>query len=233
MRQEKVFSFAVFDTVLTRQVATSRGVFCLLRHQLRTHQEFNLPAHFIEEFLEIRLSAERSALEDSEWEGITLDEIYAQIRRRFAELPVELIETVKQAELRLEAELIIGVPEMIRHVHALMDAGERVIFISDTYFSEAQVRGFLRSVDSRMAECPLYVSSALGKTKVSGRLFSHVLASEGIGRRALVHQGDNIEADVKAPRSLGIRGTLYQGASLSEFEFAYFEEDNDFSQLLA
>ncbi|MBK1717478.1 hypothetical protein CKO27_07465 [Thiocystis violacea] len=193
----------------------------------------SVPLQFVEEFFEIRVSAEACAREASDEEEVLLDEIYARIGLRFPEIPAAVIENIKQAELEVEEELIFGVPETLRTIHRRLDEGERVVLVCDTYLAEATLRRLLTRVDSRLRECPLYVSSTIRKTMESGGLFLHLLRSEGIKPRQLAHHGSNIETDVKTARSLGIRGSLYKATWLSEIEVRYFEEDNLFAQLLA
>jgi predicted HAD superfamily hydrolase len=233
MSRGKVFSFSVFDAVLTKRTATSAGLFCALQHQLRSRHDLAVPLQFIEEFFEVRVSADACAREASDEEEILLDEIYAQIGLRFPEIPAAVIESIKQAELEVENELLFGVPETIRRIHRLLDEGERVVLVCDTYLPEKTLRRLLTEVDSRLRECPLYVSSTIRKSMASGGLFLHLLRSEGIKPKQLAHCGSNIHTDIKTARSLGIRGSLYQATWLSEIEVRYFEEDNLFAQLLA
>lgn len=229
----KVFSFDVFETLLTRRTATAYGVFCVMQHQLRIRDAFSLPLQFVEEFFEIRVSADARARKASEADEVDLDEIYAQIQARFPDLPAEAIDAVKRLELETEASLVVGIPRNLESVHRLLDDGQRVLLICDTYFDEETIRGLLRQVDARVAQCPLYVSSRFKETKLLGALFRRVLEAEGIRPKELVHYGHNPKSDYKSPRVLGIRATLDKTPLLSELELHYLEEGNLFSQLLA
>ncbi|MCK7581415.1 MAG: hypothetical protein MZV65_41150 [Chromatiales bacterium] len=238
MTRKTVFSFGVFDTLVTYRTATVRGVLCALRHALHVRQDLGLPTRLVEEFLEVRTTADYQVryplgTEDEEPVAVRLDAIYARIAQRYPEIDPALIATIRRLELELTAELLIGIPENIARVHRLLDAGERVVLISDTDFTGAEVQGLLAGIDARLAGCPCYVSSDLGRTKRSGELFGHVLQAEGIAPGQLIHLGDDIRADRRMPRALGISAELYKGTLLSEIEWAYHEEDSLFCQLLA
>jgi hypothetical protein len=64
-------------------------------------------------------------------------------------------------------------------------------------------------------------------------LFKHVLLSEGIVPKRLIHYGTHVRADVRIPRTIGITTNLYDKTKPSEFEQIYLEENNFFSQLVA
>lgn len=238
MTRKTVFSFGVFDTLVTYRTATVRGVLCALRHELHVRQDLGLPTRLIEEFLEVRTTADYQVryplgTEDEEPVAVRLDAIYARIAQRYPEVDPALIATIRRLELELTAELLIGIPENIARVHRLLDAGERVVLISDTDFAGAEVERLLAGIDARLAACPCYVSSDLGLTKRSGELFRHVLQAEGIAPGQLVHLGHDVRADRRMPRALGISAERYKGALLSEIEWASHEEDSLFCQLLA
>ena len=238
MTRKTVFSFGVFDTLVTYRTATVRGVLCALRHELHVRQDLGLPTRLVEEFLEVRTTADYQVrypmgTEDEEPVAVRLDAIYARIAQRYPEVDPALIATIRRLELELTAELLIGIPETIARVHRLLDAGERVVLISDTDFAGAEVERLLAGIDARLAACPCYVSSDLGLTKRSGELFRHVLQAEGIAPGQLVHLGHDVRADRRMPRALGISAERYKGALLSEIEWASHEEDSLFCQLLA
>ncbi|NEV61041.1 HAD family hydrolase [Thiorhodococcus minor] len=233
MSPGKVYSFDIFETLLTRRTATAVGVFCVMQHELRARDRPELPLQLVEEFFEIRTSAERRARKRSDLDEIDLDQIYAQIASRFPEVPVELIEEIKRLELDTEAELVVGIPRNIERAHRLLDDGHRVILVSDMYLGEEDLRRLLQVVDERLAKCPIYVSSRFKETKLSGGLYRRVLEAEGLRPRQLAHYGHNPRSDYKSPRALGIRATLDKTPLLLEVEHHYLEENHLFSQLLA
>lgn len=238
MTRKTVFSFGVFDTLVTYRTASVRGVLCALRHALHTQEDLGLPTRLVEEFLEVRTTADYQVrypegTEDEEPIAVRLDEIYARIAQRYPELDPALIARIRQLEVEITAEFLIGIPENIARVHRLLDAGERVVLISDTDFTGAEVERLLAGIDARLAACPCYVASDLGLTKRSGELFRHVLQAEGVAPGQLIHLGDDVRADWRMPRAMGIAAERYKGALLSEIEWASHEEDSLFCQLLA
>ena len=75
-----LYSFDVFDTVITRRVATPWGIFALMREKLRKEQQENgLAEYVIENFYELRIHSEeliRKSLSFWGKEEITLRDIY-------------------------------------------------------------------------------------------------------------------------------------------------------------
>jgi len=235
MVRNTVFSFSLFDTLVTYRTATARGVLCVLNHELHLQQDLGLPLQLVEEFLEVRTKADYEARHPTGIEkpvAVCLDQIYARIAQRYPELDPRLIARIRQLELELTAELLVGIPENITRVHRLLEAGKRVVLISDTVFTSNEVKHLLSGIDTRLASCPCYVSADLGLTKHSGELFRHVLQTEGLAPKQLIHLGADDWADVRMARTLGISAELYPGAHLSEIESVYHEEDSLFSQLL-
>lgn len=93
-------------------------------------------------------------------------------------------------------------------VHALETAravARRVIFVSDSYFSLADIRSLLASSGLLEFLDGGYVSSELMLTKRSGRLFERVLVEEGVSPASMLFIGDNPHSDVASPASRGIR----------------------------
>ncbi len=205
----------------------------MMQHTLRLHQDTSLPLQFVEEFLEIRTSAEMSVRSSSEDTAITLDDLYAHIGSRFPTLSAASIAALKQLELDTEETLVIAAPETLRRVNRLIEDGARVILTCDTPLPEETIRSLLHRVDSRVAHCPLYVSSCIERRLSCADFFRHILREEGIRPKQLVHSGSNDFSDLRVPRSLGIQASLCTAAFLSDFELYYFEEDHLFSQLLA
>lgn len=229
-----VFSFAIFGTLLTHRTATTSGIFQAMRQHLRLRPDRRFPAQLIEEFPAVRLDAERSARQSAGTHGaIDLDAIYRQFSARYPELDRRAVAELKGLELELSLSLALGIPENIALVHRLLDAGERVILTSDSYFSAVELNRLLSQIDARLAACPCYAAADLGRTKESGALFRSVFAAEGIAPAQLIHRGDNPWSDLKVPRALGCQASLYQGGELSELEWAYLDEGDLCAQLVA
>ncbi|QIK38193.1 hypothetical protein GWK36_09625 [Caldichromatium japonicum] len=237
MAHQTVFSFAIFETLLTQRTATVVGVFCAMRQTLHLHPIPGLPIQLIEEFPEIRIWAEQSARYPQPGDArlpaaAGLDAIYGRIAERYG-LDPEQTAALRSREYATTQALLVAIPETIGRVRQLLNAGERVVLVSDSRFSAAELRSLLSCIDARLAACPCYASVDLGLTKASGALFRAVFEAEGIAPSQLIHCGNDPWSDVKVPRALGCVAEHYAGAALSELEWAYLEESHLFYQLVA
>lgn len=100
--------------------------------------------------------------------------------------------------------------EHLRPNTALLDcftrataAGVRVVAVSDTYYSGADLEHILTTVIGRNPFAAVYSSADLGLTKHAGGLFAEVARREGREPARILHVGDNVTADVSRARAAG------------------------------
>ena len=228
----QLYSFDIFDTLITRKTATPIGIFCIVQDVLRRDYSGNYPSDLVEDFLFYRRNAEYRARQKAPWGEITLDQIYETILETFQhEVTRDAIWKIRNIEIETELQWCVPIPENIQKIHALLDQGERVVLISDMYLPSTIIRQMLEACDERIAQCPLYVSCEVGVSKHCGELFNYVLKRENVRSEEWHHCGDNKHADYNVPRSMGISATLYEGTALNEIERSYFKEDVLFYQL--
>jgi len=227
-----VYSFDIFDTLVTRETATPRGIFLIVQYRLRNEYAERFPAQLVEEFFHIRLEAEDKARAECAGEECTFASIYARIQSQFG-LSETQAEFLGQIELQSELDHVVGIPGNIERARRLLDQGSRVVLISDTYLSKAFLRSLLAALDAHIADCPMYVSSEQGVAKHTGNLFRLVLQEERITAGELYHVGENRGSDYALPRRLGINAELFDNVPVSEYEIEYFAEDRLYLQLLA
>ena len=183
-RAAKVVSFDVFDTLLHRRVVLPRDVFALVgeRSELAAFAE----ARFAAEVLARKTTRAHSV-------EVSLEEIYAALPAHLQCDPVR----VRQLELALEKELTFANAAMLSLTHTLRAMGKRVIAVSDTYLTSAEVaellaaKGFdldavYTSCDHREGNCGKY----------NGDLYPVICRAEGIEPGELLHAGDHSDADV-------------------------------------
>jgi FMN phosphatase YigB (HAD superfamily) len=211
----KVHSFDVFDTSLIRKTATPPDAFRLLAHLIA--KKVNLPneSKFVEDFLTARIQAEQRAR--SNFNETILDAIWTDLRQMLPQLPATI---GPQDELDLERKLFRPNLLIAQQIERLRSLGNRIVFTSDTFYSEVFVREQLLRFGLAEEDDGLYVSSSAGATKWSGELFKIILNSEGVAARELHHYGDDLHSDVVVPRRLGIRATLVKSSQLNTWENA-------------
>jgi FMN phosphatase YigB (HAD superfamily) len=207
-----MYSFDVFDTILTRTTKTPKGIFALMQEQLEREPIQERSPFVVRNFYHIRLQSEavlREAVTNSEHQDVTLAEIYAYLGKMYR-LPDEFVKELMALEMQTEAENCLPVEENIELVKRHIANGERVVLISDMYMSEKQIRFLLHGIDPVFDDVPLYVSSEYRKTKGSGELYRVVQEKEHVEWNQWVHMGDNERSDVQIPQRLGIKAQLYE-----------------------
>ncbi|MFL5820536.1 MAG: hypothetical protein ACJ76S_07630 [Solirubrobacteraceae bacterium] len=206
----RVLSLDVFDTLLFRKLPEPVDAFSLVADQLRRRGAL---AQGVSNqlFAKLREAAEKHARALSREAGrgmeVTLEEIHGALPAwLFARQlgPAELGEV----ESEVERELLVPDLDVLELVAAAREGGWTVIAVSDTYFSERQLRLFMARGPLDPAQIDrVFPSSRYGAGKASG-LFSVVLHELGCRADEVLHVGDNHFSDVMAPARLGIQ-TLY------------------------
>lgn len=203
-----LYSYDIFDTVLTRAVYQPEGIFSIMQARMSSasgadHELMSVPSALKGDFCNIRHEYEKIARTMASKEEITLDDIYSLIAQNFS-----LTASQKQLLISLEreTELACSLPikATVQEILARLKAHEKVVFISDMYLDEQLVREMLVKASPEFAKVPLYLSSTCGFTKSSGRLFDYVKEQEHAAYDSWVHKGDNRHSDVKKPQELGI-----------------------------
>lgn len=207
-----VFSTDVFDTLLWRTVTEPVDAFPLVAERLRARGQLS-SALSPEAFGTIRQAAERAArraralrLDQTE---VTLDEIYAFIPAWvFGKEPV----TTAPAEAEVDVEVDILVPDLdiVELLAAAWASGKRIVAISDTYFSAARLRRLLaQPVVGRLQFDEIFTSSDHRRNK-SGGLYDIALIKLGVDGSAVLHLGDNPEADGHYPGLASIQTVAFE-----------------------
>lgn len=204
---KELFSFDIFDTLVTRKVAHPFFVFRRIQEHLQETDYQTIPLFIRENFYQLRIHAEELARFHNmrhDIEEVCLKEIY-QALALCKELSDEQIEQLCELEVETEKELIVPNQDFIDVLKSYMDAGKRCILISDMYLSERSIRNILCEIDKKLfSQIPIYVSSEIGYRKTSGKIYLEVATLEKITYSQWVHIGDNERQDVDVPKRYGI-----------------------------
>jgi FMN phosphatase YigB (HAD superfamily) len=202
----------VFDTLLWRLVPTPVVAFSLAGDRLarRGLLAGSLSAGgfaALREQAEIR--ARELLSERMQRHEVTLHEIYAL-------LPPAVFaggataEHALAVELEVERDLLVPDLDVLALLQAASAAGKAVAAVSDTYFTEAQLRGLLDQPALADLKLDHVFASSAYRVGKSGGLFEIVLRELNLAPGQVVHIGDNTEADVSYPRKLGITATPFE-----------------------
>ena len=228
------YSFDIFDTLISRRTANDKGVFVTMRETLRREGNGGFPHYFVDEFVNIRVRAQKVAHTQCDHPEITLRDIYSALGADFPEFSREQLNKLEELEESVEIEHCYPIPENVEKAMHLVDSGHQVFLISDMYLSQAVIQKMLARADARLCSLPLYLSSELKLRKSDGKLFRHVCKDQNIQPSSLTHIGDNFKSDCVMAKRLGMGYLFYQDSFLSKIERSYFsEEQNFFLQLLA
>lgn len=210
-----MISYDIFDTCVVRLFARPSDLYLVLAETLLEGKEDHGGRESIAELVRLRAAAAKTALAQSEGEGIRLEDIYRNLE--LDGWPILRAEMMAE-ELRLEMESVRPVMQTKLEIDRLRRAGESVAFISDTPLPQQHLYAVLEKWGFAQPGDRIYASSDVGLGKMSGRLFRHVLEAEGLSASELVHRGDHPVADVSSPRRLGIRAEPFLDVRPNRYE---------------
>lgn len=197
----KVYSFDVFDTVLTRNVSKPKEIFRLVQLYLPAAlPDVNSNLH--NKFYGVRVWSEHCARRRSAREDVSLGEIYDVISECY-DLDEDKRMILMNLEMAIESRALIainGAPELV----ARRRSQGAVVYISDMYLPQDFIVSILERYGLFMPEDRVYVSGDYGLTKGSGKLYAKVLEDFAIDPKELVHLGDNPFSDFSVPLQMGI-----------------------------
>lgn len=116
------------------------------------------------------------------------------------------------AELKAEARHCYAFAPTVQLMRAAKARGMQVIIVSDTYLDEPQLRALIANAageDVASLIDTVFCSSTHGASKAGG-LYRHVLKKLDHAPEAIVHLGDNFDADVGGVAPLGVQAVHLQ-----------------------
>ena len=138
----QLYSFDIYDTLITRKTATPEGIFALMQKQLEELREYqSLPKRLIQNFFIIRIQAEKVARNTyitGDIYDITLAQIYECVRLTSA-LSQEQTTKLMQLEIETEFNNSLPITQNIEKVKDLIKNGERVVLISNMYLTTDKI----------------------------------------------------------------------------------------------
>jgi len=206
----QVLTLDVFDTLLWRKVPEPVDAFLLLGAQLAEAGDL-APDIDASAFASLRRGAEQFARDDlartGAGEEVTLRAICAYVPRDVLRISVD---ELAAKEFELERSLLVADLDVVELVRGATDRGMRVACVSDTYFSEGQLRDLISTGPLGAVEFDHVFASSEYRVGKGGGLWRVVLDTMGVNPRALLHVGDNHEADVAAAGRAGVRGIYFE-----------------------
>ena len=169
-----LYSFDVFDTIITRKTAKPTGIFKIMQKELKTDEVYSDISRYVREnFYDLRIKIEKLTRVSYCYNGIqdvTLSQIYDGFVRT-GYLTAKQACRLEELEVGTEVDHMLGIQENIDAIKKLLQDKNRVVLISDMYLERKAIHRILLSVDEVVAGLPLYVSSEYKKNKWNGDLF--------------------------------------------------------------
>ncbi len=195
----ELLSLDCFDTLIWRNVNRPTDVF----------YDLDIP----DCNMELRVLAEKRARKalilNANKNDVTIEEIY---QKMFLGADEARISKCVEEELLAEARHCFAFQPVSALIERAKSRGLKVIIVSDTYLPEPLLRRLITdAAGSEIADeiDRIFCSCEYGMGKAGG-LFKPVLADLGISPGKILHLGDNLEADFKAPAKLGIHGVHFE-----------------------
>lgn len=233
----ELYSFDIFDTLITRKCATPKGIFAFMQEAITNNND--LPQNLRENFYKIRIESEIQARNDyyekHQTREILFDEIYEKMQKDF-NLSNKSIDYLKKLEIETELKNLVGISENIEKIKQLIKDEKRVVLISDMYHSSNTIRTFLAHIDPIFNDIKIYVSSEYRASKAQGDLYSKVREIEGIKKQNWYHLGDNLHSDFKMAKKIGIKAERYLFEELMPYEKELLSKNpvnTDYEKLIA
>jgi FMN phosphatase YigB (HAD superfamily) len=198
--QIKVLSLDCFDTLLWRKTATPKDVFYDLENQPTFHQ-LGYTA-IMRSRSEIK--ARDIQIVEQRHNEVKLHDIYLHA---FPHLTVEQLNLLTEEEIKTEIAACYALPQTIELMRIAHRKGLKIIIVSDTYFTEHQLRRLLASklpAEVMTAIDLIFCSSEYKKSKVKG-IFTDVLLKLNVPAETILHIGDNEAADLTAAKNMKLR----------------------------
>ena len=227
-----LYSFDVFDTLISRKVLEPQGIFFKIAEYMQ--QDGTYPGSLVKNYAFIRHNAELSIREtqvktqedrDSDKTEITLREIIDRIAYVY-QLDEKQSRQLEEWECQAELENVVPCPKQIRMVKDLLAGGETVVLISDMYLPGDVIRAMLAKADPVLTQLPLFLSNEYGVLKTSQKLYFEVYKSfqPYYDFKKWIHYGDNDKADYLNARRFGIHSRRISKPQLSPLQTQMVEK---------
>jgi FMN phosphatase YigB (HAD superfamily) len=210
----RVFSFDVFDTLIARGLLDPRDVFIMAALDLAGSLDLPISA---EAYATERYQAERRLLALGRYPPLA--DIAVELSRTTGLSPL-IVDLLVAQELLIETRILWPIEKQVHEVRALREAGERIIFVSDTYLSSDFLKSILVRLEIAAEDEEVFVSCEHGAGKKTGALFTTVAERLGIDAKDIFHCGDNPDADVAGARLAGAQGRLVAHTNANKYESA-------------
>lgn len=198
LRQAKVVSFDIFDTLVKRDLRTSEEIHNLV--ELEFFRETGIRIH---DYVKRRVKAEESARKYSGKEEITLEDIFCFLE----EIPDDWKKQIQKLEKELEVKICTPNLRVRSLYEKVIKKGKKVIITSDMYLDQKTVEQILFKCGYTGYE-KLYLSSTYGACKNNASIYRIIERDYIDFKGNILHVGDQVKSDYIMARKEGINAVL-------------------------
>ncbi|WP_416305705.1 rhamnan synthesis F family protein [Neptunicella sp. SCSIO 80796] len=199
LRNFDVISFDIFDTVIRREYTHPDFAKWQVGKELAKEQLVTGP----QAFLTLRNDVELTLRRERQFKGdVSIEEVYQRIAKMLCCDP-EQSKAWMQLEFSHDLSCIKPKDEMIHLVHQLNAIKREIWFVTDTYYTRAQIEYMLRKAGIGVPY-KLFVSSELGLRKDAGTMWKMLKNQIDSCDVSHIHVGDNVRADAQICGDFGL-----------------------------
>ena len=169
-------SFNLFDTLLVGSFCKTTDLFSYIEKEMD-----------IDNFKKIRLAAEKKVRKVSNYEEVTIQEIYSQMGHYKDYIKTELDVEEKNYHIN---------PKIVNYYEYARRSNKKIIVISDTCLPEELIQKILKQNGINRVDY-YYISSSKRKQKKTGSLFIELINDLNIEPCNIIHVGCSYEDDVR------------------------------------
>ena len=200
----KYISFDIFDTLIKRYVNKPVDIFNLVEIIYKDRYNDDISG-----FKYKRIYCEKFARQISNYEDITLDEIYKQLNKYYKN---DILIKIKNIEVECELNICKKNDDIVKWFNYAKDKNKIVVIASDIYLDKEIIEKILNK-NGIFGYEKIFISSEIRKTKYIGSMYKVILDEFGCNPNEMLHIGDNIIADIKRPTSYGVDTYYVKGSN--------------------
>jgi len=196
--RSSVVSFDVFDTLLERPFSKPHYLFLAMQNKVR-----KILGDDTVEFHKLRRLAEHRCRQDSEFDEVTIEEIYETLNEIISiDIDEQKLKEIIELEISTEKS-VCKLKESNYYLYEYAKSlGKRVIFVTDIYHDESFIEELLSNAG--IGKHTIFCSANLRKTKQEGSIFEHVIDTLSVKPGSILHIGDNRASDIVNAEKYGI-----------------------------
>jgi FMN phosphatase YigB (HAD superfamily) len=177
------------------------------------------------DFRRARIRAEVDAGETSHSGGPRHLEIYKLLGKTmgWSEAQTRLALGV---EIDVENSLLSLAPKAAKMVADERERGNRIVFLSDMYWSRKHLQALLTSRGVALEGEKVFVSCEEGLGKAAGGLFRCAIKNLGVKKSEFKHVGNNITADIRGAKRAGVAAIYLGDGNLTDAERVILGNEN-------